>query len=331
MNLKTIGLTRIKQLFPRSKILYERFKKLKKMLHKRQIRSHKRDFVLSQNRNQKRKSRGRRFTLDDKIFALSIYKQSGKGYRFLSKIFSLPSRKTLVKVLRKIPFHFGINPDIFNHLNERVRKLTVLDRNCGLMFDEIALQLGLQYNYKLDCVDGFVDLGGSDRRAKFADHALVFLIKGIRKKWRQPICFTFCEGTTKTAALVNLIKYVVRSVCETGLTIVATVSDQGATNASAIRSLINHTQSYCIRKEVNNRYQGYLVDEMEIVHLYDVPHLFTGLRNGLLKSDLHFIEDGVQKLASWNHLITLYELDSKMGRFSQHIKLTDEHVLPEQI
>lgn len=34
----------------------------------------------------------------------------------------------------------------------------------------------------MDCVEGFVDLGGADRRAKFADHALVFLLKGIRKK-----------------------------------------------------------------------------------------------------------------------------------------------------
>lgn len=52
------------------------------------------------------------------------------------------------------------------------------------MFDEIALQTGLQYNYKLNCVDGFIDLGGADRRAKFADHALVFLIKGI---WLFPL------------------------------------------------------------------------------------------------------------------------------------------------
>ncbi|ERL91043.1 hypothetical protein D910_08385 [Dendroctonus ponderosae] len=203
---------------------------------------------------------------------------------------NLPSRKTLVKVLQHIPFHTGINNHILQHLKVRVSKLPLLDRHCVLTFDEIALQLGLQYNYKLDC--GFVDLRGADRRPKFADYALVFLLKGIRKKWKQPICFTFCEGSTQTADLINLIKSVVRKVRETGLSIVATVSDQGATNAAAIRSLIQDTQRQCIRKGVDNRYQGYLVDEV-IVHLYDAPHLFKGIRNGLLKADLHFVEDGV--------------------------------------
>ncbi|KAH1021728.1 hypothetical protein HUJ04_011212 [Dendroctonus ponderosae] len=162
------------------------------------------------------------------------------------------------------------------------------------MFDEIALQLGLQYNYKLDC--GFVDLGGADRRPKFADHALVFLLKGIRKKWKQPICFTFCEGTTQIADLINLIKSVVCKVCETGLSIVATVSDQGATNAAAIRSLIQDTQRLCIRKGVDNRYQ-----------------------------------DGVRKVASWDHLVQLYRMDSNFANFSLICKLTDEHVLASKL
>ncbi|KAH1028611.1 hypothetical protein HUJ05_001950 [Dendroctonus ponderosae] len=217
------------------------------------------------------------------------------------------------------------------HLKVRVSKLTLLDRHCVLMFDEIALQPGLQYNYILDCVDGFVDLGGADRRPKFADHALVFLLKGIRKQWKQPICFTFCEGTTQTADLIDLIKSVVRKVRETGLLIVATVSDQGATNAAAIRSLIQDTQRQCVRKGVDNGYQGYLVDEMEIVHLFDIPHLFRGIRNGLLKDDLHFVEDGVSKVGSWDHLVKLYQIERNRGHYSLIYKLTDEHVLASKL
>ncbi|KAJ8882295.1 hypothetical protein PR048_014097 [Dryococelus australis] len=48
-------------------------------------------FIMSQVRTQKFKPRGRRFTLDDKILALSLYKQSGKAYKLLTRIFSLPS------------------------------------------------------------------------------------------------------------------------------------------------------------------------------------------------------------------------------------------------
>ncbi|KAH1014361.1 hypothetical protein HUJ04_003208 [Dendroctonus ponderosae] len=86
-----------------------------------------------------------------------------------------------------------------------------------------------------------------------------------------------------------------------------------------------------MRKGVDNRYQGYLVDEVEIVHLYHVPHLFKGIRNGLLKADLHFVPDGVPKVASWDHLLQLYRIDSNMARFSLICKLTDEHLLANKL
>lgn len=127
-----------------------------------------------------------------------------------------------------------------------------------------------------------------------------------------------------------MVKSVIRNVRQTGLCIVATISDQGATNVAAIRSLMKDSQTYCLQG-VDNRYQGYLIDGAEIVHLYDVPHLLKGLRNGLLKADLHFVQDGIHKVASWNHLIQLYNIDKEMGRFSMVHKLTDEHVLPDGI
>ena len=48
------------------------------------------NFMLSQIRMQQKKPKGRRFTYRDKIFALSLLKQSGRAYKFLSRVFSLP-------------------------------------------------------------------------------------------------------------------------------------------------------------------------------------------------------------------------------------------------
>lgn len=42
-------------------------------------------FFLSQVRSQRYKPKGRRYTTDDKIFALALMKQSGKVYRLLSR------------------------------------------------------------------------------------------------------------------------------------------------------------------------------------------------------------------------------------------------------
>lgn len=80
-------------------------------------------FIKSQMRMQLQKSRGRRFTIDDKVFALSLYKQSGKAYKLLSKVFSLPSRKCIIDMLKKIPLYTRINKRIFENLKILLKKL----------------------------------------------------------------------------------------------------------------------------------------------------------------------------------------------------------------
>lgn len=67
------------------------------------------NFIKTQVHIQNNCPKGRRYTLDDKILALSLYKTSPKGYRFLSSIFALPSKATLNIILNRIPFKPGIN------------------------------------------------------------------------------------------------------------------------------------------------------------------------------------------------------------------------------
>jgi hypothetical protein len=42
------------------------------------------------------------------------------------------------------------------------------------------------------------------------------------------------------------------------------------------------TNQECVRAGVENCYFGFLVNGEEVVPLYDVPHLFKGIRNNLL-------------------------------------------------
>ncbi|CAH1383591.1 unnamed protein product [Tenebrio molitor] len=198
------------------------------------------------------------------------------------------------------------------------------------MFDEVALSPGLQHNSRTDSIEGFVDYGGSNRRLAFADHALTFMLKGIHKKWKQTVCFTFCEGTTSTDQLASILTEVVRHVRKCGLQRVATISDQGATNQAAINRLIADTNKYFAEQERENSIQGYLIDGIEIVHLFYFPHLMKCIRNMLLNKDLHFVQQGKRKVASWSHVMRLYQLDNSRGAYS-FVKLTDEHVIPEKI
>ncbi|KAL1488865.1 hypothetical protein ABEB36_014660 [Hypothenemus hampei] len=71
------------------------------------------DFLISQLRCAKKHPKGRRWGLQDKIFALALFKRSPRGYNFLKKLVALPSKTTILSLLGKIPFETGIN----NHID----------------------------------------------------------------------------------------------------------------------------------------------------------------------------------------------------------------------
>ncbi|KAJ8980836.1 hypothetical protein NQ317_018416 [Molorchus minor] len=286
-------------------------------------------FIMCQVRNQKLPPRGRRFTMEEKILALSILKSSGKGYRFLSKIFVLPSRRTLTELLNKIPLKPGINKQIFQSLKHSVEKMNTKDKCCVIMFDEVAIDSTLQYNRKEDYVEGIEDFG-TERNGKLADHANVFMLKGVYRQWVQPVSFTFSSGPIKSDRLVGLLKQVVHECNKLGLDIIASVCDQGAANVAAINKLMAETSEQCLQKKEQNTYFGYIIDNKEIVPLFDVPHLFKGIRNNLLNKNLHFSINGKDMEAKWEHIIQFYLLDiSDNTRICP--KLTDRHVIPEKI
>jgi hypothetical protein len=57
------------------------------------------------------------------------------------------------------------------------------------MFDEMSIRENLHYNQKFGCVEGFEDLGSHGRTSSIANHALVFMLFGICKKWKQPVAY----------------------------------------------------------------------------------------------------------------------------------------------
>ncbi|KOB65014.1 hypothetical protein OBRU01_23343 [Operophtera brumata] len=78
--------------------------------------------TMMQFREMKKKEIGRRFSVEEKIIALSIMKQSPKCYRFLRKIFILPAAQTLTKLLNKANIKPGINKKLFCAAEKSHRK-----------------------------------------------------------------------------------------------------------------------------------------------------------------------------------------------------------------
>lgn len=159
----------------------------------------------------------------------------------------LPSSKSLQRLLQKVPLHAGINKVIFKHLFEQQSLLKdVKDKICVLMWDEMSLQPQLQYDKVNDKIIGFEDWGHK-RTQRIADHALVFMLKGINTAWKIPLAYNFCKSQTKSAQLIRCIKEIVNEVAQAGFTIVATVCDQGSSNVSALNEMLNYTKGMCLK------------------------------------------------------------------------------------
>lgn len=120
---------------------------------------------------------------------------------------------------------------------------------CTIIFDEMSLTPALHYNRIKGSITGFVEL--PERSNQFADHALVFLLRGAVHKWTQPIAYYFCEGATSGIQLKTILKNIVAAVAETGLIPLALVCDQGSAFQSAINSLKQESRRDQILSGIN--------------------------------------------------------------------------------
>jgi hypothetical protein len=257
-------------------------------------------------------------------------KRTPKGYRFLQKVFALPSRKVLTELLHRIPFNEGINEEIIKTLADSARKIKPHDLYCSLIFDEMSLAPHLSHDKKKDAIRGFVN---GRATPTFADHATVFMLRGLHRKWKQPVSYFFVQASMTAAELCKNLKIVIRRVLEAGFKVVTTVCDQNATNVSAINMLKTESMNDFKRQGLEYRSMGFFVEGCKVIPLYDPPHLLKGVRNNLLDSYAHFHWKGKKSKASWEHIIQLYEMDAACteSEFKLLHKLTDTHVYSKKL
>lgn len=71
----------------------------------------------------------------------------GTGYNLLrDNNFPFPSQRTLSRRLENFKFDCGIQEDVFEFLEIKAKNMSLMDRQCSLVFDEMAISEGIQYD-----------------------------------------------------------------------------------------------------------------------------------------------------------------------------------------
>lgn len=190
-----------------------------------------------------KRARGRRFTLKEKVLSLSMYKKSPKSYTLLYKYFTLPSIKSLKRLLAKVEIESGLNKSLFIKMRETVKELSPEDRLCCLIFDEMSVSPQIHYDGSKDKLKGF-----AWRSKKIADHVLVYMVKGLKRKFKQPVAYYFTNSLNKAELKALTIK-VIKYVQGTGLNILCTVCDQSTVNVSVINEIVEDTRKKFIKEK----------------------------------------------------------------------------------
>ncbi|KAF9410168.1 hypothetical protein HW555_010691 [Spodoptera exigua] len=191
--------------------------------------------------------------LQDKLVAASIklskMKKLSVNVKAAKQIASNPAQ-TLIKLVQICNIKPGINSNIFSQLKNKADNMKIEQRLCVVMFDEVSLKSNVAYNERKDKITSLVD-NGQNRKTEFADHAQVFMLRGLIYNYKQAISYTFASSATKGPERAQQIKDVIRGLQESGFIVVATVCDQGPNNRQALKLLINENRGIYLRKGKN--------------------------------------------------------------------------------
>lgn len=267
-------------------------------------------FVLMQFRGPQRKVWSRK----EREFAISFFYKSPAAYCFLRrKGIILPSVSTIRRWISSSLFKTGLDENCKEHLKMKCAAMSKQHKKCVIAFDEISIKSCLEYNKKLDLIEGFEDFGPLGRTSKEASHALVFSMRGLFANWKIPIAYFFACNSTPSTILKQLINYVINELQKIGFIPKAIVCDQGSTNRSALKSL-----------GVTKESPFFISNDQTIFSIYDVPHLFKSLRNNLLTGTYKF-ED---KIISFEPIRKTVEIDRTTKTARALTKISDKHLNP---
>lgn len=209
--------------------------------------------------------------------ALSIRTAVGRnGYEHLRKLnFPLPSYRTLCRRLEGAPFAPGIQHDVLEWLRSKLLKKKDSHRECILLVDEMQVRQHVDFDKGLNRIVGYVspEAAVSKNCHELANHALVFMVRGLALSWKQTVAYLFTGTTLGKEQFWNFMKQVISAVENSGLKVVAVTSDMGPVN-TGLWNLIGIKSS---KDTVLLHYSLYFLKKHEICHCSGMSEIEANL------------------------------------------------------
>ena len=134
--------------------------------------------------------RGYQWTNDTIMDSLETYFTCHtSGYNHLrSKGFPLPSLRTIQRRVANIDFRPGILTEVFEMLKPKVKSMPENERVCSLTIDAMSIKPSTQYDKSSHSFVGESTFPG---HSGTATKAIVFMIGGVIKRWKETVCYHF--------------------------------------------------------------------------------------------------------------------------------------------
>ena len=142
--------------------------------------------------------------------------------------------------MRNIAVYPGFNENILKALEKKLGDAPANSKVVPLVFDEMAIKEGVSYDNGRDLIEGFAE--GKERGTELANHAVSFMVRGIRQKWKQPVGYFLSSGPMSGADIKDLLFECISKLKSIGLTVAIIICDQGSNNTNVFEKHLNVTK-----------------------------------------------------------------------------------------
>lgn len=287
-------------------------------------------------KNRSRNRKGHRYSQELKKFALTLYYNSPKAYKycrlvsrnnnfielvsnlrtrlyFFRDILQLPDPSSLGNWISNVDAEPGFFKNVFKCLE------SFKSKDCNLVMDAMAIRKQIIWNEAEKKMVGYVDYGEHIHFSKDdepASEVLVFMLVCIKESWKWPIGY-FCQNKSTASIQESLIRSAVQLSCAAGLKVRGITFDGTVTNFATARALGCET-----RGDLENLKTQCIIGNEIIYAIPDACHMLKLSRNciGTLK-----VLKSPYGTINWSFVTKLHELQSRLG-FKFANKLSRTHV-----